>query len=217
MSDYKKRAALTTTQGEMGIGVNSATSSMITPNVIAKKYSAIANVDDALESQSMTMVEMKNRYSVQETLLIVMAMIADVDESLHLNNRLSNENIKLIAEEIVHKYYYLKISDLYLFCRRVKIGYYGRYYERLGVPEMIGMLEQYAAEREQRAMQRGDERERKHNDQIQRSDLLKQMADLYFEKHEYRPKQSPMSEEDIEKEKQRQMKEFKERYGDQER
>lgn len=79
---------------------------------------------------------------------LVLLNFAALDEYLHLNNRMSEEELVTLAEDVVEEYGgMLSFADLNLIINNIKRGVYGKLYERLSSVEIMMWISEYCDKR----------------------------------------------------------------------
>lgn len=70
--------------------------------------------------------------------------IAALDRFLHLKNPLSEEEIDFIAEQIIEEFGgAITFADVHLVMKRAKAGAFGRFYERISAPDVLGWFREW--------------------------------------------------------------------------
>lgn len=123
---------------------------LFSPATIRSKFPQVKSVADSVavsreEAPSLLTMARENRKSV---VALVALHIAALDKFLSLKNRLSNEALDFIAEEVVDSFGgALSFIDVDLVMRKAKRGEYGEFYERMSAPQIIGWFREYFDER----------------------------------------------------------------------
>lgn len=79
---------------------------------------------------------------------LVALNIAALDEFLHLNNRLTEQEIDMVASDVVHVYGgALSFADLNIILTNARRGVYGRFYERLSGSDILSWVADYYEQR----------------------------------------------------------------------
>lgn len=73
--------------------------------------------------------------------------LTDLSEFSGSRDKLTPRQIGQLAELIAADYYYLSVAELMLFCRRFKMGRYGRFYGSVDPIIITGSLRQFVRER----------------------------------------------------------------------
>lgn len=88
------------------------------------------------------------RENPQATKAAICALILDVISFVDAKKTLQKaEDIAFTSEAILEGFPTLKLEELKLVCKRMKLGYYGNYYERLKTPEFMEALKRHEEER----------------------------------------------------------------------
>lgn len=117
-----------------------------------------------------TLLQMAHRDANEDkTIALVALNIAALDEYLHLNNRMTQIEIDTTARDIVQVYGgALSFADLNIILTKARRGQYGRFYERLGGPDIMAWIDQYYNDRlnecEARTLSRHERSEPRYRD-----------------------------------------------------
>ena len=88
------------------------------------------------------------RHRPEETRMAVIRMVKDVVDFIEAKRTLTSvEDITFTAEAIIQGHPTLKLEELALCCRDMKLGRFGKYYERLKTAEFTEALCQVETER----------------------------------------------------------------------
>ena len=78
--------------------------------------------------ESPTLAELNNNYDSEAANAFLIPQLTNIAEFSGCKNIMSSELINECAEMIVAEYYYLKITEVMLFCYKFKRGDYGQFY-----------------------------------------------------------------------------------------
>ena len=74
--------------------------------------------------------------------------IMDLDNFLHLKNKLTESEVDFIAGEVLEDYGHgLTMADVMLIIKKAKKGGYGKFYERLSAPDIMQWFDEYFSKR----------------------------------------------------------------------
>ena len=104
-------------------------------------------MEDAIDHQSLNLYGIRREVGDEKTLAVLMAHIVRLDNTMHLKSRMNEEQIRLLAQEIMQNYSWLNMADIKLVMDRVSLGKSGKAYERLDPRYVLTHLEDYVEER----------------------------------------------------------------------
>ena len=140
---------------------------MYHPAAINKTFRAVKTMEECIALSTSGAVPCMLAMAHQpdnegKVLSLVVLNIAALDEFLHLNNRLSENEIESVADKIVHTYGgALSFADLNLIFENAKNGRYGKFYERLSSVDILSWFDRWFNERcDEAAMMSLSEHER---------------------------------------------------------
>lgn len=90
---------------------------------------------------------------------VVMALIINLANDLHIDNGLTERNIESIADNLTtdaELKWWLTLADIELLCRRIASGYYGKFYNHFSEVEFNECLAKYCQERTEIHRQQAD-------------------------------------------------------------
>lgn len=108
---------------------------------------AIRTPDNAVKSGFPSIARLKSLYSDVEVKALLVDQIADLVEFVNVGKTM---NAKQVAETVnlVQQYFpHLNLADLKVFFERMKIGRYGKFYDRLDGQLILEKLDEYNGER----------------------------------------------------------------------
>lgn len=122
------------------------------PVQLPKTYATVRSMKDCVAlppEQNPTLLKLANAEGMRQSTVAMVALnIAALDEFLGLNNRLTDQQLDFIAEEVVDTYGgALTFADVMMVSKNAKMGMYGKLYERLSAPEVLGWFKAYYEER----------------------------------------------------------------------
>lgn len=123
--------------------------SMYSPAVMAVTFAKVKSVADCLTLQEQgepVLLSIIRQGEVEERrlLAVIRLNIIELDRFLHLNNPLSAEEAEFIATQIVDEFGgALTMADIHLVIKDIKAGRYGKLYERLSAPDLLGWFREY--------------------------------------------------------------------------
>lgn len=116
-----------------------------------------------------TLLQMAHQEGNEEKVVSLVALnILALDAFLHLNNRLTEAEVDMVARDIVKVYGgALSFGDLNIILTNARRGVYGRFYERISGADVLGWVREYydvrlgeSAARVEGERERATERER---------------------------------------------------------
>lgn len=139
----------------------------LTPLNMLKRCIDIKTVADVVKTDAMALSQLRNDLGKDSLLALLELHIWSLNESMNLNNKLSEFQVQEIATEILSIYYYLKVEDIYLIFRRAKRGEFGKVYGSLSMIDIFGWFEKYNEERTTYYINQNIEN--RHNDPTERT------------------------------------------------
>lgn len=135
---------------------------------------------DVLKSDIPSLVRMKNSYGDIQVKAILVDVIADFTESLNLGKNMSVPQISELIKQIQQTFYYLNIADLKLFFQKMKLGYYGKFYDRMDESVILTALTEYDIERAEYVRMK-DGQQKKSDFQTYHPDMISVFGKAYKE------------------------------------
>lgn len=126
-----------------------------------KHYKKLS-IQVCLDSKSPSIGAIKRDKGEDFTEAFIMAWLIRLNEILDLKNSMTEEQIRLCAQEVHADFYSLKIADLTLIFKNIIAGKYGEFYERLNISKVLTIFREYNEERIEFASQQSL---RSHNEQ----------------------------------------------------
>ena len=122
---------------------------MYSPAAMAVTFARVKGVADCLTLQEQgepVLLSIMRQGEVEERrlLAVIRLNIIALDRFLHLNNPLSADEAEFIATQIVDEFGgALTMADIHLVIKDIKAGRYGKLYERLSAPDLLGWFREY--------------------------------------------------------------------------
>lgn len=119
------------------------------PSNIGHVFSSVRKVTDCLALQDKgepTLSRIARQGETERTQItaVLKLNIIDLDNFLHLKNKLTESEVDFIAEEILRDFGHgLTMADVLLVMKTAKKGGYGKFYERLSAPDIMQWFEEY--------------------------------------------------------------------------
>lgn len=112
------------------------------------KYSGkLKNINDCINSITPTISSIKRETGEKFTFGLIQIWIVYLNKVLDLKNPMNEEQIDLCTETILSEFYALKVTDLTFVFKRIISGYYGKFYERLSISDILRIFNEYFNER----------------------------------------------------------------------
>ena len=111
------------------------------------KYKNCKSIENVYRINSPSLAIVKKNYSENFVHSYISIWIIQLNEFLNLPRKLNAEQIKEISILIYSEYYFFKIADFHLVFKRIKLGFYGQFYEGIDGMKILTMIEKYATER----------------------------------------------------------------------
>ena len=113
---------------------------------------------------SPTLAEINRDYDPLAALSFLVPQLTNIAEFSNCKSSFGEWQIRSCAEMIASEYYYLKMSEIMLFCYKFKAGEYGQFYGSVSPMVIMGSLKQFRIERNDiiaahESMEREKERE----------------------------------------------------------
>ena len=139
-------------------------------------FREILTVKDAMQNKAPALVAMKvkNKELAENMLKLMFAKTA---RAFNITRNIEPGQIIELVDVILHDYYYLKLSEVFFVLKQAKLGKFGKTYERIDEPTILGWFNTYIEERESIAV----ENYLQKHDQYTHSEKGRQY-DGYFEK-----------------------------------
>lgn len=117
------------------------------PRNCLKHSVKLKKISDCIDSKAPTLSMIKKQTGERFTFGLVQIWIVYLNKVLDLKNPMNEEQIDLCAETVLSDFYALKMSDLSFVFKRIISGYYGKFYERLSISDILKILTDYFQER----------------------------------------------------------------------
>ena len=108
-----------------------------------QKYGSISTIEQAIDSESWTLNKISLKYSERECLNLIAVMIGKLNKAAGITNKLSKEQVRFVATNILTDYKTLKMADIVLFFNRLIKGEYGELYNNLSTDKIFSNLKSY--------------------------------------------------------------------------
>lgn len=131
--------------------ISSATSEVNIMNVYNKtttkyNFNAIKTVKDSMTNPAPSLALMR-KTNEELAKNIVKLMLAKLARSFNLTRNIEPGQIVELAETIMQDFYYLKLSEVFYVLKQAKYGKYGKIYERIDEPTILGWFTTHDEER----------------------------------------------------------------------
>ena len=115
-------------------------------------FREILTVKDAMQNKAPALVAMKvkNKELAENMLKLMFAKTA---RAFNITRNIEPGQIIELVDVILHDYYYLKLSEVFFVLKQAKLGKYGKTYERIDEPTILGWFNTYIEERESIAVE----------------------------------------------------------------
>lgn len=117
------------------------------PTKMVRTHKHIKSIANVLETQSPAISGLAKTLDEDSVLALIELHLWQLNESMNLNNKLTEMQIIEIAIEIMSNYYYLKMEDIYLIFRKAKMGEYGKLFSSLSMIDIFTWFSTYDAQR----------------------------------------------------------------------
>lgn len=113
-------------------------------------FPAIRSVKDAMTNAAPCLVSMKAK-NPEMADNVLKLMVAKTARAFNIARNIEPIQVVDTVETIQQEFYYLKLSEVFYVLKQAKMGYFGKTYERIDEPTIIGWFQSYAEERMQMA------------------------------------------------------------------
>jgi hypothetical protein len=113
-----------------------------------KKYNfrGIQTINDAMYSEAPALASMRVKdKELAENMLKL--MFAKTARAFNITRNIEPGQIVELVDVVMHDFYYLKLSEIFYVLKQAKMGKFGKTYERLDEPTILGWFNTYAEER----------------------------------------------------------------------
>lgn len=128
----------------------------------------VTTVDEAIDHAGSNLYGIRREIGDQKTMAVLVAHLVRLDNTMHMKYRMNEQQVRLIAQEIMQNYSWLNMADIKLVMDRVSMGKCGKAYERLDPQYVLTHLEDYVDERvrtsEERRLKEKEEMKYAKND-----------------------------------------------------
>lgn len=94
-----------------------------------------------------TLARINSAYGHKTAETWLMAQFADLSEFSGARDKISQEQARQTVQLVVDEYWYLNLAEIMLFCRRFKLGRYGKFYGTVDPIAITGGLKEFCRER----------------------------------------------------------------------
>lgn len=128
---------------------------------------------------SPTLAEINVEYNKLAATAFIVPQLTNLAEFANCKNSFGEGQIRSCAEMIAAEYYYLKMSEVMLFCYKFKAGEYGQFYGSVSPLAIMGAMRQFIRERNDAIFQheselRQEEREKSKENTISAGEYYKE-------------------------------------------
>jgi hypothetical protein len=123
---------------------------------VMRSLAHIRTVSDALDAKTDCLCAMVRRDGSAKVEDMIMEYLCLMSDLVNVKRPLAEQQMQIIAIEVVSGYRFLTMADIHLIFRRVLAGEYGELYESIDMPKVMGWFRKYAEERVKVAMERND-------------------------------------------------------------
>lgn len=159
-------------------------SAMIDPKVFNRVYSVVKTQTDAIALQkagepSLLTIKWQGEKETRRMLAVLKINLTAFAKFFHLKNTLTEDEIDFIAEQIVDEFGgALNFGDINIVLRDAKAGKYGKFYERLSAPDILGWFRDYYDSRLDAAYQFNLNADKQRYSKRMSDEMLRQMYDI---------------------------------------
>lgn len=112
-----------------------------------KQYALCRDKELCYFGTSPTLAELNRDYDPIAAQAFIVPQLTNIAEFSNCKQTLSPNQIRECADMIATEYYYLKLSELMLFCYKFKNGEYGQFYGSVSPMTIMTSLRQFTRER----------------------------------------------------------------------
>ena len=117
------------------------------PANMITEFRNVNSLPAAIEADNNSLAVYRREIGEDPVLAILELHLLAFNESLNVSNPLTSMQIKEIALEISTLYYCLNLAEIYYVFRKAKRGEYGKFYNSINMPEVLGWFANYSEER----------------------------------------------------------------------
>ena len=146
------------------------------PKNMKREFRDVNSIKNAveLESESLSVYRKQSNHEFIEGMIEL--QLHDLNNSINVHEKLSDEQIEDIAIEINTLYWHLSMVELHLVLKKAKRGEYGRINYSLNMPDVLGWFEKYAEERVQYFMKKSSSQGIEHKQNNEQSKVIDEAA-----------------------------------------
>jgi hypothetical protein len=141
-------------------------------------FPAVRTMQDAINNNAPSIITVKKQLQKRDGSSrmisdVLKLMVAKTVRAFNIARNIEPQQIVDLVETIEQEFYFLKLSEVHLILRDAKMGKYGKLYERIDEPTVIGWFQDYVDKRTEHFMAENDrihdsitsgERSRKYDD-----------------------------------------------------
>lgn len=116
--------------------------------VAASKPQTLAEV--VADKKAPKIGQLQKEVEPNDMLKVIRAMLVKLNNDLHIDNGLTNDNIRSISKRLTtdsELRWWLTLADISLLCRQITSGHFGHFYNHFSELEFMECLSKYCAER----------------------------------------------------------------------
>lgn len=105
------------------------------------------NADDVFLRDAPTLIDVAAIYGQSVAIGWLYTLIVNISEFCGLRDRVSEQQGYELAELVLCEFFYLKMTEMLLFCRRFKAGRYLRFYASFDPQSFMASIRMFLADR----------------------------------------------------------------------
>ena len=110
-------------------------------------YKNIRSVKEAQQTGSPSISNLVKAFDMAFVQAYIAAWIVNVNNFLNLRFSMNDQQVEETARLVINNYYHLTIADVYLVMNNAKMGFYGKFYERIDGSMVLLWFRTYFDER----------------------------------------------------------------------
>lgn len=115
-------------------------------------FPAVKTMQDAISNSAPSIITVKKQLQKRDgnsTMIsdVLKLMVAKTVRAFNITRNIEPQQIIDCVETIEQEFYFLKLSEVHLILRDAKMGKYGKLYERIDEPTIIGWFQDYVDKR----------------------------------------------------------------------
>lgn len=124
-------------------------------------FPAVRTIQDALNNNAPSIITVKKQLQKRDgnsNMIsdVLKLMVAKTVRAFNIARNIEPQQIIDCVETIEQEFYFLKLSEVHLILRDAKMGKYGKLYERIDEPTIIGWFQDYVDKRVNHFVQEND-------------------------------------------------------------